>query len=153
MGIGIRPANHTAEIDSLLMSCRIIGRNIEFAFMDFIIDKLNNNKLNINVSDLIFEKPIKKKTYEDLKTKNFIPIIPEPKKTHLQNEFIKIENKTFKLNAETETISNLQKIISKLDINFTFENGFDEAENEPRQVCCMTRAREPWAPDLESFMS
>ena len=35
----------------------------------FIIDKLNYNKLNINVSDLIFEKPIKKKTYEDLKTK------------------------------------------------------------------------------------
>ena len=26
---------------------------------------------NINISDLIFEKPIKKKTYEDLKTKNF----------------------------------------------------------------------------------
>ena len=42
-----------------------------------------NSKLNINVSDLIFEKPIKKKTYEDLKTKNFIPIIPEPEKIHL----------------------------------------------------------------------
>ena len=42
----------------------------------FIIDTLKNSKLNINVSDLIFEKPIKKKTYEDLKTKNFIPIIP-----------------------------------------------------------------------------
>ena len=38
----------------------------------FIIDTLKNSKLNINVSDLIFEKPIKKKTYEDLKTKNFI---------------------------------------------------------------------------------
>jgi len=88
------------------------------------IDKLNNSKLNINVSDLIFEKPIKKKTYENLKTKNFIPIIPEPKKIHLQNEFIKIENKTFKLNVETEIISNLQNIISKLDINFTSEKGF-----------------------------
>ena len=32
----------------------------------FIIDKLNNSKLNINVSDLIFEKPIKKKIYEDI---------------------------------------------------------------------------------------
>ena len=29
----------SAEIDTFLMSCRIIGRNIEFAFMDFIIDK------------------------------------------------------------------------------------------------------------------
>ena len=41
----------------------------------FIIDTLNNSKLNINVSDLIFEKPIKKKTYEDLKTKNLQNII------------------------------------------------------------------------------
>ncbi len=90
----------------------------------FIIDTLNNSKLNINVSDLIFEKPIKKKAYEDLKTKNFIPIIPEPEKIHLQNEFINIENKTFNLNTETEIISNLQNIISKLDINFTSEKGF-----------------------------
>ena len=90
----------------------------------FIIDTLNNSKLNINVSDLIFEKPIKKKTYEDLKTKNFIPIIPEPEKIHLQNEFINIENKTFNLNTEIEIISNLQNIIYKLDINFTSEKGF-----------------------------
>ena len=73
---------------------------------------------------MIFEKPIKKKTYEDLKTKNFIPIIPEPEKIHLQNKFINIENKTFNLNTEIEIISNLQNIISKLDINFTSEKGF-----------------------------
>ena len=90
----------------------------------FIIDQLNNSKLNINVSDLIFEKPIKKKIYEDLETKNFIPIIPEPDKVHLQNEFIIIENKTFNLNVETEIISNLQNIISKLDINLSSEKGF-----------------------------
>ena len=90
----------------------------------FIIDQLNNSKLNINVSDLIFEKPIKKKIYEDLETRNFIPIIPEPDKVHLQNEFIVIENKTFNLNVETEIISNLQNIISKLDINLSSEKGF-----------------------------
>jgi len=90
----------------------------------FIIDQLNNSKLNINVSDLIFEKPIKKKIYEDLETRNFIPIIPEPDKVHLQNEFIIIENKTFNLNVETEIISNLQNIISKLDINLSSEKGF-----------------------------
>ena len=73
---------------------------------------------------MIFEKPIKKKTYENLKTKNFIPIIPEPKKIHLQNEFINIENKTFNLNKEIEIISNLQNIVLKLDINFTSEKGF-----------------------------
>ena len=67
----------------------------------FIIDTLNYSKLNINVSDLIFEKPI-----------------------NLQNKFINIENKTFNLNTEIEIISNLQNIISKLDINFTSEKGF-----------------------------
>jgi FkbH-like protein len=30
----------TATIDSLLMSCRVLGRNIEFAFFDFLIDYL-----------------------------------------------------------------------------------------------------------------
>ena len=64
------------------------------------------------------------KTYEDLKTKNFIPIIPEPEKIYLQNEFVNIENKTFNLNTEIEIISNLQNIIYKLDINFTSEKGF-----------------------------
>ena len=29
-----------AEIDTLLMSCRIIGRNIEYVFMDYIIEKI-----------------------------------------------------------------------------------------------------------------
>lgn len=35
---------NNALIDVFLMSCRIIGRNIEFAFMDFIIDYLIGNK-------------------------------------------------------------------------------------------------------------
>jgi FkbH-like protein len=35
----------TAEIDSLLMSCRVIGRNIEYVFMDYIFENLK--KINI----------------------------------------------------------------------------------------------------------
>lgn len=37
--------NDTAIIDTFLMSCRIIGRTVEFAFIDFIIKFINN--LNI----------------------------------------------------------------------------------------------------------
>jgi len=37
-----------ADIDIFLMSCRIIGRNIEYAFMDFIIGKL----IELNISSL-----------------------------------------------------------------------------------------------------
>ena len=36
----------TAEIDTLLMSCRIIGRNIEYAFINHIIEKMKEKKIN-----------------------------------------------------------------------------------------------------------
>lgn len=36
----------SAEIDTFLMSCRIIGRNLEHSFMDYIIDILKRRKVN-----------------------------------------------------------------------------------------------------------
>jgi len=35
----------TANIDTFLMSCRIIGRNIEYTFMDYLMNFLKNNKI------------------------------------------------------------------------------------------------------------
>ena len=35
----------TAKIDTFLMSCRIIGRNIEYAFMDYIVKEIKNKKI------------------------------------------------------------------------------------------------------------
>lgn len=37
--------SQTANIDTFLMSCRIIGRNIEYAFMDYLINFINKNKI------------------------------------------------------------------------------------------------------------
>ncbi len=37
---------HSAKIDTLLMSCRIIGRNIEYAFFDYLVDELKKKKVN-----------------------------------------------------------------------------------------------------------
>lgn len=34
-----------AQIDTLLMSCRVIGRNIEYAFMDYIIGKMKEKNI------------------------------------------------------------------------------------------------------------
>jgi FkbH-like protein len=42
------------EIDSLLMSCRIIGRNVELVFMDEIIRKLNKEKIKTIRSSYIY---------------------------------------------------------------------------------------------------
>ena len=38
-------ARTCAEIDTLLMSCRIIGRNVEYAFMDHIIARLRSEQV------------------------------------------------------------------------------------------------------------
>ena len=37
--------NKKADIDTLLMSCRVIGRNIEYAFMDYLINFLSDHKM------------------------------------------------------------------------------------------------------------
>ena len=36
------------------------------------------------------------------------------------------------------------EILQKAQESFVANIGFDAVENEPRQVCCMIRAREPW---------
>jgi len=45
--INIDDKSETAEIDTYLMSCRIIGRNVEYSFMDYIIDMVKRNKVNV----------------------------------------------------------------------------------------------------------
>jgi len=47
----------TAEIDTLLMSCRVIGRNIEYTFMDYIIGKIKEkNKSNLKAKYIKTQK-------------------------------------------------------------------------------------------------
>jgi len=44
--IYIDTKKHTAYIDTFLMSCRIIGRNIEYAFIDYIISRVKERNIN-----------------------------------------------------------------------------------------------------------
>ncbi len=55
--------NQTAEIDTFLMSCRIIGRNIEFAFIDYLIDMMKREKVKV-----VKAKYIKTQKNEQVKT-------------------------------------------------------------------------------------
>lgn len=41
----VKKSDKYAEIDTFLMSCRIIGRNIEYKFIDLIINKLQQEKI------------------------------------------------------------------------------------------------------------
>ena len=45
--INFHDETQTAEIDTLLMSCRIIGRNIEYAFIDNIIERVKEKNVNV----------------------------------------------------------------------------------------------------------
>jgi FkbH-like protein len=46
----------TAHIDTLLMSCRVIGRNIEFVFLNHVIEYLKKMKYRIITADYFFTK-------------------------------------------------------------------------------------------------
>ena len=43
----------TAEIDTFLMSCRIIGRNLEYAFMDYLISDIKEKNISYINSEYI----------------------------------------------------------------------------------------------------
>jgi len=45
--INFHDETQSAEIDTLLMSCRIIGRNIEYVFIDYIIKIIKKKKINV----------------------------------------------------------------------------------------------------------
>ena len=55
----------------------------------FIITK-ENKLIEIDLLSLEFEKEINKKEYEEFEEKKFIPIIPEPTKCDLKNEFVEL---------------------------------------------------------------
>lgn len=44
--VELNELNNTAIIDSFLMSCRIIGRNIEYALFDFLVEQLRLKNIN-----------------------------------------------------------------------------------------------------------
>ena len=51
------PSKQSASIDSFLVSCRVIGRNIEFVFVDYLINYLKDeNILNIKAKYILTQK-------------------------------------------------------------------------------------------------
>jgi len=45
--INIDSNRKIADIDTFMMSCRVIGRNIEYAFMDFLIHYIRDHEINV----------------------------------------------------------------------------------------------------------
>jgi FkbH-like protein len=55
--------NDTAVIDNFLMSCRVIGRNIEYVFMDYIVNSLKDKNI-INIKS-VFIRTMKNMQVEE----------------------------------------------------------------------------------------
>jgi FkbH-like protein len=62
--IRLSDGGSTAEIDSMLMSCRIIGRNLEFAFFDYLFSKLKS--IGVKSVDGGYFRTMKNQQVEDL---------------------------------------------------------------------------------------
>ena len=77
--INIDDNSKTADIDTLLMSCRIIGRNIEYSFMDCLINFLNNKKIKRITSKYI--KTIKNEQVSEFYDKCSFSLIESCDKT------------------------------------------------------------------------
>ena len=83
----------TASIDTLLMSCRIIGRNVEYVFIDYLVKFLKNK--NVKFIKSLYSKNEKNKIVKNLYT-----------------------DCGFKLKKSTKKISNFELLIN----NYKFKN-------------------------------
>ena len=81
--VKLKPQYKSAEIDTFLMSCRIIGRGVETSFINWIIGKLKKQ----NIYDL---RSYYKKTEKNSLVKNF----------YEQNHFKILSNSNIKKNYQ-----------------------------------------------------
>lgn len=62
----VKIENSIAEIDSFMLSCRVLGRKIEFSFMNYIINTLKNRAIKqINLHYFATERNVIFKTFLD----------------------------------------------------------------------------------------
>ena len=89
----------------------------------FLINK-NDEYQNVKVGEIFFENEIKKIKYDQKVIEKFIPIIPQPTKLLIKDNYFEILNTNFKITNGEDIINNTQNLISKLNINFSNSDGF-----------------------------
>ena len=92
----------------------------------FILDE-NDKLIRSELKKLKFETPIPKKIYEKIDTKIINPIIPEPFKTSLSNNYLKNFNKKFfSKNKEIQKIfKHIKSTSDILGINLNSDSGIE----------------------------
>ena len=97
----------------------------------FILDE-NDNLIQSELETLIFDQPIKRKFYDKINSAIINPIIPEPLKTNLSNNFLKnSDKKFFSEDKELQNIFHSLNLTSEiLGINFNSNNGIEIKYNK-----------------------
>jgi len=92
----------------------------------FILDN-SDNLISSQLKKLKFDQPIIKKIYEKINIENNNPIIPEPFKSNLSDNFLQnSDKKFFSKNEELQKIFNaLQATSNTLGINFNTNTGIE----------------------------
>ena len=89
----------------------------------FIITKENKYR-EVELLSLKFEKEINNIKYEKVEEKNFIPIIPEPKKYLLNEQYIELIDLKIQINSKDLEIFKILNVYTKpLDIKFNLNEG------------------------------
>jgi len=89
----------------------------------FIITK-ENKLIEVDLSSLEFEKEINNKKYEEVEEKKFVPIIPEPTKCDLQDQFVELIDLKIKIdNKELYIFKEIEVYTKPLDIKFNSNYG------------------------------
>ena len=92
----------------------------------FLLDE-NENLIQSELKNLNFDEPIKKKFYEKIDSEIINPIIPEPFRTNLSNNFLKNpDKKFFSKNEEIQRAFNpIKTTTNTLGINFNSNSGVE----------------------------
>ena len=90
----------------------------------FILDD-REERIQLKINNLFFDKPINKKKYDEVDFKVFNPIVPEPIKTNLKNDFLINPKGEFHiLDLEMQkTFAFLKSTTDLLNISFNSDSG------------------------------
>jgi len=87
--------NHIANIDTLLMSCRVLGRNVEYKFMDIIVEKLKHKK--VDTINATYSKTLKNEQVSDLYDRfGFDILTQDDSKSNYRLDIDRYQTKDFK---------------------------------------------------------
>ena len=87
--------NGQSEIDTLLLSCRILGKKIEDAFVNYLLNKLKNE--NINIVKARYNKTAKNSQVVDFYDRIGFTLVKNEDGEKVKNYIINLSDKTIEL--------------------------------------------------------